>query len=394
MGVPQIEVAFDIDANGILNVTARDKGTGKEHKIKIESSERPDQGRDRADAARRRSRTPRRTRSKRDLAEARNTAEQRVYQLEKLLDENKDKLGDSDKAALRVGDRRRSTRPRRATTSPPASSRPIDALQKRQPGHVRAPLRRRQAQARAPVTPPKAAAADEGGRPVPAAPSANGGAQGGKAEDVIDVEFEEKEVNPRTTQRGGEDVLILPSLFPFAASTLAIRDCTSGDRSRGFQEGAPAYRPGLEEPSQCLSISARAVYPILVNLAQELGQSPPSERRTARWVSYDDFCQLCKDVGIKETPRTIATKLLKPLQAACLENSMPDLSALIIQKPKARSDFGNLLRPSDGWWEPYVDPRRDDRRRRRLLVQALSRPRATYAEWPEAPVLLNQTRHA
>ena len=33
---------------------------------------------------------------------------------------------------------------------------------------------------------------------------------------------------------------------------------------------------------------------------------------------------------------------------------MPDLSALIIQKPKSRSDFGPLLRPSDAWWEPYV----------------------------------------
>src|SRR5439155_17034452 len=38
MGVPQIEVAFNIDANGILNVTARDKGTGKEQTIRIESS--------------------------------------------------------------------------------------------------------------------------------------------------------------------------------------------------------------------------------------------------------------------------------------------------------------------------------------------------------------------
>ena len=38
MGVPQIEVAFNLDANGILNVTARDKGTGKEHTIKIEAS--------------------------------------------------------------------------------------------------------------------------------------------------------------------------------------------------------------------------------------------------------------------------------------------------------------------------------------------------------------------
>ena len=99
--------------------------------------------------------------------------------------------------------------------------------------------------------------------------------------------------------------------------------------------------------------SARAVYPILVTLAKELSEAA-SERRMVRWISYDDFCQLCKDVGVKETPRTIATKLLKPLQAACLENSMPDLSAIIIQKPKARSDFGNLLRPADGWWEAYV----------------------------------------
>jgi hypothetical protein len=99
--------------------------------------------------------------------------------------------------------------------------------------------------------------------------------------------------------------------------------------------------------------NARAVYPILVTMAHELAEAA-RERRTARWISYDDFCQRCKDVGVKETPRTIATKLLKPLQAACLENSMPDLSALIIQKPQARSDFGNLLRPSDGWWEAYV----------------------------------------
>ena len=99
--------------------------------------------------------------------------------------------------------------------------------------------------------------------------------------------------------------------------------------------------------------SARAAYPILISLADELSLAA-RERRTARWISYDDFCQRCKEVGVKETPRTIAAKLLKPLQAACLENSMPDLSALIIQKPKARSDFGNLLRPSDAWWEPYV----------------------------------------
>ena len=99
--------------------------------------------------------------------------------------------------------------------------------------------------------------------------------------------------------------------------------------------------------------SARAVYPILVNLAKELALAS-KERRAVRWISYDDFCQLCKDIGVKETPRTIASRLLKPVQAACIDKGLPDLSALIIQKPKARSDFGNLLRPSDGWWELYV----------------------------------------
>ena len=99
--------------------------------------------------------------------------------------------------------------------------------------------------------------------------------------------------------------------------------------------------------------NARAVYPIMVQLAHDLSLAA-RERRTAVWVSYDDLCLRCKDVGVKETPRTVATKLLKPLQAYCLEKGLPDLSALIIAKPKPRGDFGNLLRPADGWWEPYV----------------------------------------
>lgn len=100
--------------------------------------------------------------------------------------------------------------------------------------------------------------------------------------------------------------------------------------------------------------NARAAYPILVQLARE-ASSAARDRRMAVWVSYDDFCMKCKDVGIKETPRTIAVKLLKPLQAACIDHGHPDLSALIIAKPKARGDFGNLLRPADGWWEAYLD---------------------------------------
>ena len=129
--------------------------------------------------------------------------------------------------------------------------------------------------------------------------------------------------------------------------------------------------------------TARAVYPLLVSLARELSEAA-RERRTARWISYDDFCQRCKDVGVKETPRTIATKLLKPLQAICLEKSMPDLSALIIQKPKARSDFGNLLRPSDGWWEPYVTRGETTVGDVAFWFKQFQAAR-DYAEWPEAP---------
>ena len=178
MGVPQIEVAFNIDANGILNVTARDKGTGKEQTIKIESSgglTKDEIERMQRDAESHAAED----KQKRDLAEARNTAEQRVYQLEKLLEENKDKLSESDKAAVRaaidkVNEAKKGddvARDQPGDRRPPA----------RQPGDGRAPLRRRR-RGRAGRRAPR-----RGDRP----PSANGG-QAGKPDDVIDVEFEEK----------------------------------------------------------------------------------------------------------------------------------------------------------------------------------------------------------
>ena len=72
-GVPQIEVTFDIDANGILHVSAKDLGTGKEQKISITGSSGSEQGRSRADAARSRSRTPKRTRRRRKRSRSRTT---------------------------------------------------------------------------------------------------------------------------------------------------------------------------------------------------------------------------------------------------------------------------------------------------------------------------------
>ena len=129
--------------------------------------------------------------------------------------------------------------------------------------------------------------------------------------------------------------------------------------------------------------NARAAYPILIQIARDLSQAA-SEKKTVVWVSYDDFCTKCKDLGIKETPRTIAAKLLKPLQATCLENNYPDLSALVIQKPKARSDFGNLLRPADGWWEIYVTRGDAALGDVSFWFNAFKNAR-DYDNWPEAP---------
>jgi molecular chaperone DnaK len=94
-GVPQVEVTFDIDANGIVNVSAKDNGTGKEQKITITSSsglnkddidKMVKEAESHADDDRR----------KKDEIEARNKLDSTVYQVEKALNENRSKLGDAD----------------------------------------------------------------------------------------------------------------------------------------------------------------------------------------------------------------------------------------------------------------------------------------------------------
>jgi molecular chaperone DnaK len=98
-GVPQIEVKFDIDANGILNVSAKDLGTGTEQTVRIEQSSGLSESeidKMRKDAEMHADEDKR----KRSLAEARNEAESRAYQLEKLIKQQGDKLKDSDKSAL------------------------------------------------------------------------------------------------------------------------------------------------------------------------------------------------------------------------------------------------------------------------------------------------------
>ena len=97
-GEPQIEVTFDIDANGILNVSARDKDTGAEQSITISESSQPGPGRGRADGRRRRA-APRRGRSGCARRSTPATSSTRVaYQVERRLAE----LGDAAPAHERA----------------------------------------------------------------------------------------------------------------------------------------------------------------------------------------------------------------------------------------------------------------------------------------------------
>jgi molecular chaperone DnaK len=91
-GVPQIEVTFDIDANGILNVSAKDKGTGKETKITISHSSglAKDEVEKMVSDARAHEAEDK---QRREEVELRNRAENLAYQVEKLVKENKEKLG-------------------------------------------------------------------------------------------------------------------------------------------------------------------------------------------------------------------------------------------------------------------------------------------------------------
>ncbi len=99
-GLPQIEVAFDVDANGILNVTAKDKDTAKEQRITINGSTSPDKSevdrmiRDAQEHAAE-------DRKKKELAEARNELETVVYQLEKGLEQGAANAPENEKARAR-----------------------------------------------------------------------------------------------------------------------------------------------------------------------------------------------------------------------------------------------------------------------------------------------------
>ncbi len=98
-GVPQIEVTFNLDANGILNVTAKDKGTGKEQSITIQNSGNLSKE-DIEKAAKEAEEHADEDKKKREAVDARNTLENTIYQAEKMPDEFKDKISDEDKKVI------------------------------------------------------------------------------------------------------------------------------------------------------------------------------------------------------------------------------------------------------------------------------------------------------
>jgi len=98
-GVPQIEVTFNIDANGILNVTAKDKGTGKEQSITISGSGNLDKE-EVEKMAKEAEAHAEEDKKKREAVEARNQLDSAVYQAQKLKNDNGDKLSDEDKKTL------------------------------------------------------------------------------------------------------------------------------------------------------------------------------------------------------------------------------------------------------------------------------------------------------
>ena len=98
-GIPQIEVTFDIDANGIVNVYAKDLGTGKEQKITITSSS--NMSKDDIDkAVKEAERYADEDKKRREEVEQKNEAENLCYATEKLISDNADKISEDDKSAL------------------------------------------------------------------------------------------------------------------------------------------------------------------------------------------------------------------------------------------------------------------------------------------------------
>jgi molecular chaperone DnaK len=173
-GVPQVEVAFDIDANGIVNVSAKDLGTGKEQKITITASsglaeeEIEKMVKDAELHAED-------DKKKKEEVEVKNQADTLVYNTEKLLKENREKLQDSDIKAAE--DALKDTKAAMESGDVNQIKEKMEVLTKA--SHHLAEVMYKQTQSQQQQTQPP--------------PGDGGGAQAEKDEDVVDAEFEDAE---------------------------------------------------------------------------------------------------------------------------------------------------------------------------------------------------------
>jgi molecular chaperone DnaK len=166
-GMPKIEVTFDIDANGILNVSAKDVATGKEQRVRIESNSGLTQQeieKMRKDAESH----AEDDRRKRELTDARNRADQTIYEVEKVMRENSEKLNDNDKKPIQSAiESLKQVASKEDVNAIKQAINDLEQAAKALAQHVRA----------------GAAPSGEGG---------DGKASGGGKDDVIDAEFEVK----------------------------------------------------------------------------------------------------------------------------------------------------------------------------------------------------------
>ncbi len=170
-GVPQVEVTFDIDVNGILNVTAKDKATNKEQSVRIEESSGLSES-EIEEARQSAEEHAEEDKKKRDLAESRNKASMLVYETEKLMKEHAEKLDDASREAIEAAVTK--VNDAASADDPAAIDAAVDELN--QATHA---LSKHMYEATA-----------DGDETVESADTA---ADGGSDDDVIDAEFEKKE---------------------------------------------------------------------------------------------------------------------------------------------------------------------------------------------------------
>jgi molecular chaperone DnaK len=180
-GVPQIEVTFDIDANGIVNVSAKDKGTGKEQQIKIQASgglSETEIKRMVKEAEEHASEDKKR----RELIDARNHADGLIHQVEKNLKEYGDKVGASEKSAIESAV---------AALKSVKDGDDVDAIKQKTEALTQVAMKLGEAMYKAQQG--GAAGPGAGGPGADAGTGAGGGAGDGAAKDekVVDADFEE-----------------------------------------------------------------------------------------------------------------------------------------------------------------------------------------------------------